>query len=446
MAGWNGSGVFSKTYSWVQDQLNGIKIRADRHDANDTDFVNGINNCLTKDGQNSPTANLPMNTYKHTGVGKATALDQYATAEQIIDNELIYYVASGTDTYTITPSPAITSYAAGQSFFVNFTNANTGAATININSLGAKTLAKGVSTALASGDIAAGSIKQIVYDGTRFQVKDISSSVASGSITPAMLANADFGDFTVSGGVATIDNNAITTAKVNNDAITYAKIQNVSAASRIIGRGGAAGSGDAEELSISSDLTLAATILGVNTGTSANQIVKLNGSAQLPAVDGSLLTGITAGFTVGTPVATTSGTSVQYTGIPSTAKQIIITFNGVSTTGTSVPMIQLGDSGGLENSGYSQLGGYGTSTLTSTTGFTVSDTWTASNLLYGSIILTKYGSLTWGAMGVFAFTGDNKVTYCAGIKTLSATLDRVGITTVGGTNTFDAGEFNVNYI
>ncbi len=173
MAGWNGSGVFSKTYSWVQDQLNGIKIRADRHDVNDTDFTNGINNCLTKDGQNSATANLPMGGFKHTAIAKATALNQYASAEQIIDNELTYYTASGTDTYVITPSPAITVYAAGQSWKVKFTNANTGAATININSLGAKDLKKSASTALASGDIVAGTIKEIIYDGTNFQVKDV---------------------------------------------------------------------------------------------------------------------------------------------------------------------------------------------------------------------------------------------------------------------------------
>jgi len=177
MAGWNGSGVFSKTYSWVQDQLNGILIRADRHDQNDTDFTNGINNCLTKDGQNSAIADLPMGTFKHTGVGKATALNQYATAEQVIDNEFTYYTASGTDTYTLAPNPAVTSYAAGQGFKVNFTNGNTGAATININTLGAKALVKGASTALVSGDLVAGKIYEIVYDGTRFQVKDVAVSL-----------------------------------------------------------------------------------------------------------------------------------------------------------------------------------------------------------------------------------------------------------------------------
>jgi hypothetical protein len=201
MGGWNGSGIFEKTYSWVQDQINGIKIRADRHDTNDTDFTNGINNCLTKDGQNAPTGNLPMATFKHTNVGKATALNQYTTAEQIIDSELTYYTATGTDTYVITPSPAITAYAEGQAFRVRFTNANTGAATININGLGAKTLVKNASTALSAGDLAATVIKDIYYDGTNFQVKDIAA--ASGgdvSSNTATSVNSEISLFSGTGG------------------------------------------------------------------------------------------------------------------------------------------------------------------------------------------------------------------------------------------------------
>lgn len=78
--------------------------------------------------------------------------------------------ASGTDTYTATIAPAITAYAAGQRFFITFTNANTGAATINLNSQGAKSLKKNSSAALTAGDILAGQIILIAYDGTNFQI------------------------------------------------------------------------------------------------------------------------------------------------------------------------------------------------------------------------------------------------------------------------------------
>lgn len=78
--------------------------------------------------------------------------------------------ASGTDTYTATITPAITNYSSGQRFFITFTNANTGAVTINLNSLGAKSIKKGVNTNLVSGDIAAGQVFLIAYDGTNFQL------------------------------------------------------------------------------------------------------------------------------------------------------------------------------------------------------------------------------------------------------------------------------------
>jgi hypothetical protein len=80
------------------------------------------------------------------------------------------FTASGTDTYTATPSPAISSYAAGQTFKILFTNANTGAATLNLNGVGAAAITKDGTTALVADDIKAGSIKILSYDGTRFQI------------------------------------------------------------------------------------------------------------------------------------------------------------------------------------------------------------------------------------------------------------------------------------
>ncbi len=81
-----------------------------------------------------------------------------------------YAVASGTNTYSITLSPALLAYAAGNSFNVLFTNGNTGASTININTLGAKAIKKNGAIALASGDIIAGKIYIVIYDGTNFQL------------------------------------------------------------------------------------------------------------------------------------------------------------------------------------------------------------------------------------------------------------------------------------
>ena len=174
MAGWNGSGIFTKTYSWVQDAANGILIRADRHDVNDTDFTNGINNCITKDGQNSATADLPMGGNKHTGVGDAAAADEYLSMGQFQDGNGIYVEAAGSaDTYTATTSPSITAYTAGQRFLIKINATNTGAATINFDTIGAESLVKNGDVALEAGDLQQDFLYLIVYDGTNFEVLNI---------------------------------------------------------------------------------------------------------------------------------------------------------------------------------------------------------------------------------------------------------------------------------
>jgi len=171
MAGWSGSGVFSKTYSWVSDAANGILIRADRHDTNDTDFTNGINNCLTKDGQNSASSDLPMGNNKHTGVGNATARDEYLAMGQFQDAGGIYLATTGSaDTYVASPTPALTSYTAGQRFLININATNTGAATINFSTVGAKSLVKDGGTAMEADELVSGRLYTIIYDGTNFQV------------------------------------------------------------------------------------------------------------------------------------------------------------------------------------------------------------------------------------------------------------------------------------
>lgn len=81
--------------------------------------------------------------------------------------------ASGTDTYVasfsgVTPAP--TSYSNGQRFAIKFTNANTGASTININALGVKTIVKSGSSSLEAGDISSGQILILIYDGTNLQI------------------------------------------------------------------------------------------------------------------------------------------------------------------------------------------------------------------------------------------------------------------------------------
>ena len=149
-------------------------------------------------------------------------------------------------------------------------------------------------------------------------------------------------------------------------------------------------------------------------------------------------------LTAGTAV-TASGTSVDFTSIPSWVKRITVMFDGVSTNGTSIVLIQLGDSGGIENTGY--LGGgvnnSGGTITNFTTGFGLSPLNEASSIGHGLLTITSLNGNTWVANGIFARSSGPVFGSTAGAKTLSATLDRVRITTVNGTDAFDAGSINI---
>lgn len=165
----NGSGSYSLPAG--NPVTTGTTISSTVHNNTLSDIATALSDSLAKDGQTTPTANLPMGGYAHTGVGDATARTQYAKVSQIQDGGYVTLSSvSGTNTITATCAPAITAYAAGQSFKFTAAGANTGAVTLNINSLGAKAVTKEGATALAAGDIASGAVVWVDYDGTRFQL------------------------------------------------------------------------------------------------------------------------------------------------------------------------------------------------------------------------------------------------------------------------------------
>jgi len=180
----------------------------------------------------------------------------------------------------------------------------------------------------------------------------------------------------------------------------------------------------------------------------------------LPASNGSayqfLRNGATAGttefaaaITSGTAVASTSGTSIAFTGIPSYVKRITVMFDQVSTNGTSAFLVQLGDSGGIETTGYVGSGsntGTASNNITgSTAGFILMVAAVAANNYVGSVIIDKITSNSWVSVGTLSRSSDNSFCTSAGSKSLSGTLDRIHITTVNGTDTFDAGTINILY-
>jgi hypothetical protein len=151
----------------------------------------------------------------------------------------------------------------------------------------------------------------------------------------------------------------------------------------------------------------------------------------------------------GTAVASTSGTSIDFTSIPAGVRRITVMFNGVSTSGTSFPLIQLGDSGGIENTGYTAVSGllYGSTpaTTNSTAGFVINSN-LATNTHNGALVISLLGSNAWVCQGsVCGTVNANQSITVTGSKTLSDVLDRIRITTVNGTDTFDAGSINILY-
>jgi hypothetical protein len=151
----------------------------------------------------------------------------------------------------------------------------------------------------------------------------------------------------------------------------------------------------------------------------------------------------------GTATASTSGTYIDFTSIPSWVKRITVNFVGVSTSGASSWIIQLGDSGGIETSGYlgaSSLIAGSVTTTGFTNGFGMAHN-DAASVAHGSIVisLVDASTYTWSAAGTVAKSDAAQVMVTAGSKSLSAALDQVRITTSGGSDTFDAGKINILY-
>lgn len=166
----NGSGTFVRLYNWVQDAANNINIVPTRHDNEDDGFATALTDCITRDGQSPATANLPMGGFAHTNVADGATRTQYASIGQLQDGALSYSAASGSaNAYTLALSLAIPAYVAGQRFTFQANFLNTGAATLNINSLGAKNIKIEGLFDLPPYAIKNGQTIEVEYDGTSFQ-------------------------------------------------------------------------------------------------------------------------------------------------------------------------------------------------------------------------------------------------------------------------------------
>ena len=153
-------------------------------------------------------------------------------------------------------------------------------------------------------------------------------------------------------------------------------------------------------------------------------------------------------ITTGTAIAYTSFTTTTYndwTGIPSWVKRITVMINVLSVSGTSNIQVQLG-SGSVDTASYNSRAGQPSAIAVSTNGLLMTcQLATGADTNSGKLVIDLYGSNIWVASGNVVNVGNSTAFFSAGVKTLSGTLDRVRLTTVNGTDTFDAGSANILY-
>lgn len=514
----NGSGTY--TLPAGNPVITGTTISSTVQNNTMSDVATALTNSIAKDGQTTPTANLPMGTYRHTGVGNGVAATDYTALGQAQSSAYTLIGSiSGTDTITGSLTPVLTAYAAGQKFSFVSAGANTGAVTININSLGAKNITKFGATALAAGDIPSGTVVHIEYDGTQFQLVNlIAQSVASGAVgtTQALYDNStkfattayadraarevitglsasvgssaltiscaaitlDFRSATLGTGTTTTVSGTpanlvissgstlgttsgvqseIAVVVMNNSgtlelaAINIAGGVDISETGLIstTAEGGAGGADSATVFySTTARSNLAYRVLGIIRSTQATAGTWATSPSLIQGMGGTV--NPLPPLTLGTLAATTSGTSVDITGILPSVKRVTLQFNGVSTNGTSIVLVQLG-SGSVTATGYlgtsSSFGAAGLATTNYTAGFGIGSTGQtgAATVRHGAMVFTHMGSNVWTCAGNIGESNSTSGAFTAGSITLSGSLDRIRLTTVNGTDTFDAGSVNILY-
>ena len=211
-------------------------------------------------------------------------------------------------------------------------------------------------------------------------------------------------------------------------------------------------------ITISAPLVAGSGVLTLPTGTDtligkATTDTLTNKTLTAPVLSGSLtgtytLAGTpTTGaslITSGTAVASTSGTSIDFTGIPSWVKRITVMFSGVSTNGTSNLQVQVGN-GSIVTTGYSGSCASGATVAGNASAFIFTVNIAGGSTVSGVAVIQSLNGLTYCQLGNSGGNSGNIVASSGGAVTLSSVLDRVRLTTVNGTDTFDVGSVNILY-
>lgn len=356
-----------------------------------------INDLSTTDASN--TARFPEGMAPSAVNNAARALEGLL-ARWFADQNGSLSTSGSADTYTISANQTIGAYYDGLKLSFEVTPTNTGASTLNVDSVGADSIVKHGDQALEAGDLQQGQKYTVIHDGTNWQLVS-PTTATSGSITSGNvpLFSGDDGKLSDSGA----DELSDTTLTTQGD-VLYRD-----------------GSG-LQRLAI---------------GT-ADQRLVVNDGATAPEWED-----ISGAISAGSELEDTT-TTIDFENLASDLKRITVQFVNVSMSGTDEILLQLGDSGGVEEANYvSTAASVNSGDNDSTTGCILTDSSGASDSYSGQIILTLEDSSdnTWVATGTLVEdSGALRLSACT--KSLSATLDRIRLKG-NSTNTFDAGVVNI---
>ena len=207
-----------------------------------------------------------------------------------------------------------------------------------------------------------------------------------------------------------------------------------------VGQGGT-GSASTTYCNLTTNVTGTLPVANGGTGVTTSTGSGANVLGTSPSISGAVLSSMASSvITSGTAVASTSGTSITFSSIPSWVKRITVLFNGVSTSGTSNLTIRLNS----EATGYTGQADSLDNSATDTTGFLLTNSLTAANTSDGAVEIRSFGSNTYISTGIVR-QSSNRLAYSVGGKTTSAVMSSIQITTLNGTDTFDAGSINIFY-
>jgi hypothetical protein len=425
------------------------------------DVVNALNDVAMLSGSKNMTG-------LQTLFGQGTAALHGATVGQVQSTIVAHAtVVGGTaDAIVLTFAPVFTANTAKT--FVRWTSAGANtitAPTVKLDTaLGALTIKKGAGAALAVGDTgASGYICYGVYNGTDFILLNpaVTATAPALASTTEVLTGTDAAKTATPDAIAALWEQGGDVASAGTISLGEGGYFNITGTTTITDIDlGTDKAGRRAWLKFAGILTLthnATTLIlptGANITTAAGDTAEVisEGSDVVRVVSyqrasGAPLAG--GGLTLGTPQNTTSGTSIDFTGIPAGTKRITIMYNEVSMTDNIDWLIQIGDSGGIETTGYAGSGAEldaTPDTNNSSTGFVVGTTLSLVASFSGIVTLVLFNSSTnlWVMSGVLASTTTNSIQLGAGAKALSGTLDRVRLTG-DGTATFDNGSVNIMY-